>query len=313
MKECELSIVVLSFNRKEELEANIPAMCEMVASAGWELIVVDNGSTDGSIEYLRSIEGPAGRFFLLESGANLGVAGGRNLGWARASGDFILNIDDDAFICFDDVCALLDFMRENRDVGIASPRVVHKMTRAAQCDHGSDLVKISNFHGACHIVRRDVYSEVGGLDELCSFGGEELDYSIRVRNAGFEVVYIPGSVAEHNNFQRAGSEGDRRRISWVWNFSRVLFKNFPVSMAAVFSVRLAFMHFIYMLRALKFALAVRLLVACFSGCLRGFSGRSIASPDVLRFYASHQLRPDYGNVPIAVKIFRSLSSRFARD
>lgn len=305
-----LSIVILSFNRKGDLESNIPLILQFSEAADWEVVVVDNGSTDGSVEFLKSSASGRSNVHLILNSGNLGVAGGRNAGWEKSSGDFILNIDDDAFVDFDGICSMLQFMLDHPEVGVISPKIIHRITLASQCDHGSVPVEISNFHGACHLVRRSVYSAVGGIDDLCSFGGEELDYSIRVRNAGFNVLYAPVAVAVHNNFHRIGSEGVWRRRQWVFNYTRVLFKNFPVSMAAVYSSRLLVSHIFSAIKARMVVSGLSLLLSCWRGVFSGFKARSVASKQVCEFYRNPELRPDLGNVSIARKVYWKYSNGY---
>ncbi|HEY1070152.1 MAG TPA: glycosyltransferase [Thermomonas sp.] len=305
MSRPELSVVILSFNRIEELKVNIPVIFEFSREMGWEVIVVDNGSSDGSVEFLRAVVSGLDYVHLVTNHENLGVAGGRNVGWAKAAGCLILNIDDDAFVDLDDIRAMLEFMERNPSIGIMSPRIVHRQSLAPQCDHGSAPVRISNFHGACHLLRREVYSVVGEIDPSCSFGGEELDYSLRARNAGFDVYYAPVATAVHNNHQRAGDEGLWRRRQWVFNYTRVLSKNFPFFMALLFSARLLASQLFSALKLFGVLSSLSLVFSYFSGLISGFRRRSVVSRSVLDLYRNPSLRPDFGNVPLLEKILRN--------
>lgn len=297
-----VSIVILSYNRKGDLEANLRQLLAMVSDLGCELIVVDNASTDGSAEVIRDMLAnvPGARAFL--NGDNLGVAGGRNTGWRAASREFILNIDDDTIITVEAVAALLSFMRKRHDVGVVSPRILHARTKALQCDFGNAECPVGNFHGACHMLRASLVKKVGLNDKACSFGGEELDYSIRARAAGFDIAYTPDATVLHNNHVRQGTEGRNRRARWVYNFIRVHNKHFPLRTAAPFSLRYLLSNLVSGVRVHGPVFGLRLIVAAAHGFRDGRCQYRTIPEHVVRFYRDPDLRPEFGNVPLWRKI-----------
>ena len=302
-----VSVVVLSFNRKEELERNVPKLIEMAQQYGVELIIVDNASGDGSTEYLRAIQGQFSEITICFNVGNQGVAGGRNSGWEKCTREFIASVDDDTRIDVNALAALIRVLRGNQRIGAVSPKISHAQTGALQCFHGDSRTSISGFHGACHVVRRDVYKQVGPLDPKCTFGGEELDYSIRIRAAGYDVVYSPEAEVRHNNFMREATEDLERRQKWAYNYVRVLFKHFPFSTAMLFASRSTLSHFLSASWAYGPLSAFSIVVATLRGVRDGRSSYSKIPDEVVRRYRDPHFKPDYGNHTIAGKLLRRLN------
>lgn len=300
-----LSIVVLSHNRKNDLEINLHQLLDMVRDYGFELIVVDNASTDGSVELITEIVSSHERTKIVLNHTNLGVAGGRNAGWRVATGQFILNIDDDTVITVDAAHAMLATLQNHQNVGIASPRILHAKTKARQFDFGGTECPVGNFHGACHMLRTSLVERIGLNDEACSFGGEELDYSIRARAAGCDVIYTPNATVLHNSLLRQGAEGRERRIRWVHNFIRVHHKHFPLSTAVVFSLRYLLSHLASGVRMHGLVFGLRLIESAWNGFREGRRHHRTVPYHVVRFYLDPGLRPEFGNVPLWRKMFGS--------
>lgn len=298
----DLSVVVLSYNRIDELRKNLPKLCKSSIANGFELIVVDNSSGDGSREFLEGLAIEYSCLKLICNDSNLGVAGGRNAGWRNATRDFILNIDDDTWVEEHDLFNLLDVAKSNSKVGVISPRIIHAISNESQCDHGADRCQISNFHGACHIVKKQAYLEVGEIDSGCSFGGEELDYSIRMRNAGFDVIYYPDVTVKHNSFVRKGADGAWRRRQWIYNFTRVFFKHFPFLRASVLALRYMASHMLSGLKSEGLVFCISLISPFVRGVIHGRQQYHPLVREVTTFYNNTKLRPEFGNVPFWKKI-----------
>jgi GT2 family glycosyltransferase len=298
----DLSVVVLSYNRLGELRTNLPLLCETSAKTGFELIIVDNASCDGSREFLSFLKQRFLDLKVVLNEENLGVAAGRNLGWHLASRDFILNIDDDTRCNEHAMRSLLRIAKANPRIGVISPRIVHALTLSPQCDYGEEEYRFANFHGACHLVRADAFRKVGGIDPLCSFGGEELDYSIRLRAEGYDAIYTPTVTVGHNNFARTGTEGQWRRRQWVYNFSRVFFKHFPLNVASMFCLRYCISHIVSAASQSGLFFAISLLGAAIRGAFDGRKRYRVIPKTVLKFYVNSSLRPEFGNVSLFEKV-----------
>jgi len=300
----DISLIVLSHNRCQDLERNLTLLLTGPLPQSLELIVVDNASSDGSVEMLKrfSTEHPAMRLLLMES--NLGVAGGRNAGYRAARGKYLVCLDDDSTLAGEDLAKVPALFAEFLQAGILAFRVCHLVSGEPQNDHGEQARPVANFHGAGYALRRELLERVGYLDDECTFGGEEIDLSIRAYDAGFLTIYTPAILVKHNSFLRSGKIGADRRARWVYNYLRVLFKHFPRSRAALFGGRLLVSHLWSGLREMGPSIVPRLLSAAFRGMCSGRKTHRGASPDTLVFYSDPDLRPELGNVPLRVKLGR---------
>ena len=304
-----LSVVVLSYNRKEELLKNLPVLCAASRETGFDLVVVDNASSDGSREVLEELAQmyPALRVLLNEE--NLGVGKGRNTGLKTVNSEFVICIDDDTSISSSDIWQVPELFKAHPEAGILSFRVRHALTGQWQNNHGNVSFDVANFHGAGHAFRCELLRRVGYLDENCTFGGEELDMSIRAFAAGYRTIYVPEILVDHNSFSRPGSEGASRREQWVYNYTRVLFKHFPRSMAVLFSLRYLTGHLYSGYRKFGALFGYRLIIAALKGSKDGMNIHVLVSEGTVRYYKNPDLRPDFGNIPLMKKMISSLAKR----
>ncbi len=211
-----------------------------------ECLVVDNGSGDGSQEELSEHTLPNMNYRFIESGANLGFAGGNNIGIKDAlkrGFDYIILMNNDLILPKDIVEKLVEFMQRNSDVGIASPKIYfakgyefHKdrykesdkgkvlwyagglidrnnaysaHRGVDEVDHGQyDKVEDTDFAtGAAVIIKNDVFKKIGLLDASFFLYWEDADFSERARRAGFRVVYFPGTCLWHKVSASTGGSG----------------------------------------------------------------------------------------------------------
>ena len=308
----ELSVVILSHNRCEELEITFLGLCEMMKDAGFELIIVDNASSDGSAELIDEALKKHPGVRSVKNEKNLGVGGGRNAGWAIATRPFILNLDDDTRISPDQLGMLLERTRALPDAGITFPRVLDLQTgRSVTPDYGS-ADDAGNFCGGCHVVRRSAYAEVGQLDLDCTFGGEELDYSIRMRAAGWDVQYMPNLTILHNGLPRGGDLGRRRRQEWTRNFVRINFKHMPFRTAMLFAWRITVSQCLSGSRLFGVAFSASIIEASVKGARQGISAHQAIPKTVVNLYRRQDLQPDLGNVPLRRKALARLKAEICR-
>jgi GT2 family glycosyltransferase len=218
----------------------------------------------------------------------------------------VLSIDDDTIVTSEAIHALVSALKARPEAGIVSPRILHADTLAAQFDFGHRAYEPANFHGACHLVRGALFDRVGFNDEVCSFGGEELDYSIRARAAGYRVLYAPDATVFHNSKPRLGSEDRDRRVRWLHSFVRVHHKHFPLNLARRLTLRYSLGHLLSGIRTHGPGITLSLLGATARGIRDGRREHSPAPDEVIAFYANPEVRPDFGNVPLSRKLSQRL-------
>jgi N-acetylglucosaminyl-diphospho-decaprenol L-rhamnosyltransferase len=308
----ELSIVILSHNRREELEITFLGLCEIMNDAGFELIIVDNASSDGSVQLIDETiqKYPSVRF--VKNASNLGVGGGRNAGWEFATRPFIVNLDDDTRVSPAQLTALLEGTKVCPEAGITFPRVVDLHTQKLVTPEYGSTDAAANFCGGCHVVRRSAYSKVGLLDVDCTFGGEELDYSFRMRAAGWDVQYLPNVTVFHNGLVRGGDLGRQRRREWTRNAVRINFKHLPFHTATLFAWRLTMSQWVSGSRLFGLAFSVSIFEAAVRGAQQGMSAHQTMPKTVVKLYRRRDLQPDLGNVPLRRKALARLKAERRR-
>lgn len=186
------------------------------------LLVIDNGSSDDSMDRIRS-ECPGVE--LLETGANLGYAGGNNVGirHALAAGaDYVCILNNDVVVEQGFLAPLLAALEAQPDVGIVTPLVaeqaeegghvwalgsaVNMRTAAVTRQHAGESVHtwrqqapfdVGIASGAAMLVKREVFERVGLMDESFFLYFEEVDWSLKVRQASYRILAVPSSVVWH--------------------------------------------------------------------------------------------------------------------
>ncbi len=206
-----VSIVILTYNQIDYTRLCLESLRSCTT---WphELIVVDNGSTDGTVEYLRSL--PDVKLILNDE--NLGFARGCNQGMALAEGEFILLLNNDTVLTPGWLDNLVECARSSPDIGMVGPRSnyvsgeqwldtsytgLEEMQEFAREFNrgGSDLwFEITRLVGFCLLIKREVVDKVGYLDEGFGLGSyEDDDYSVRVRRAGYRLMVAGNTFVHH--------------------------------------------------------------------------------------------------------------------
>lgn len=207
--------MIVNYNGAAHLEGCLDALAAQDAEGGFETLVVDNGSTDGSLELLRAR--PEVR--LLEAGRNLGFAAGNNLGFKAARGRQLAMLNSDTRVRPGWLGALLEAAAGGERVGAVTSKLVFAdrpgvIQNAGQLllsdgsggDRGSGEEdrgqyerpdEVFGFCGAAALLTREAYEDAGGFDERFFMYYEDLDLSWRLRLRGWRVLYEPAAVVEH--------------------------------------------------------------------------------------------------------------------
>ena len=223
----KISFIIVNFNTKDILDKCVGNLINVYPEM--EIIVVDNGSSDGSVEMVNEKYSDK---VMLKAGENKGLAHGNNVGLDSSNGEYVVYLGTDAFPSSDAIKRLLEFMEENPETGIATPRLVlrdgsidwdaHRgeMTPWSTLTHFAGLDKmfkssklLNQYHlgfydlktiheiGACishfMFVRREVFDKVGRWDEEFFLFGEDIDFCYRVKQAGFKIMYVGDTEVLH--------------------------------------------------------------------------------------------------------------------
>ena len=193
------SVVILSWNRVQEIRQCIETIREQFSG---EIVVVDQGSTDGSLEYLQSRDD----LTLISLTENLGVSGGRNVGFSNAAGDVVISIDSDAWF---DASFNFDTLRnlfvDHPDVAVIAFKLLNTTTgdlddwgHPYPASYANQPFESSRFKGGAHAVRKAVFTDVGCYDESLFFFWEEVDFAFRLLAKGHTILYSPAHLVHHD-------------------------------------------------------------------------------------------------------------------
>jgi GT2 family glycosyltransferase len=231
-----IAVVVLTWNGRN-LTLDCLRSLEAVRTVNTRIIVVDNGSSDGTAAAVRE-RGDA-RVTTVENTANLGFAGGNNAGIERALADgarFVLLLNNDTVVDPAFLDEMVRAMLESPDVGIAGPKIYYdsppdriwfaggvlsmwrgtarhigiRETDRGQYDAARDVDYVS---GCALLARREVFERVGLLDTAYRAYFEDADLCRRAARAGFRIRYVPTAKVWHRISASTGGQLSRRKIT----------------------------------------------------------------------------------------------------
>lgn len=187
-----MSIVMLSWNRLHYSKQTLECIIKKT-TIPHELIFVDNGSQDGTREYLKSMEHKtnAERVIYQFNDKNLGVAGGRNSGLVNAKGDYLVTIDDDVLVPDKWDILLSTACDKIPKLGITGVNVEPTKYQVREINGVRIRPKtIGNLGGACLCLPRRVFNRVGYYRVYGQYGLEDSDMYVRLNKLGLMSAYI---------------------------------------------------------------------------------------------------------------------------
>jgi GT2 family glycosyltransferase len=217
----ELSIIIVNYNTKKLVLKCVDSILKTNPKCKFEIIVVDNGSTDGSSELLSQIRGSKLRIILHKK--NVGFARGNNSAIKRAFGQYILLLNSDTQVHRGTIDNLLEFAKHTPNVGIAAPKLLNTdgtvqgsvfrqptirrairqywLLQKGQMDkyspHVTHPIEVEAVVAAAMLITPAARVKVGMFDERYFMYFEDLDYCRRVREAGLKIYYVPQSEVVH--------------------------------------------------------------------------------------------------------------------
>lgn len=215
-----VTVVIATKNRRDELRQAMRSALDQ--SAPVEVLVIDDGSTDGTAEMVHA-EFPAVRLHRSEESS--GYIAQRNRGARLASGDIIFSIDDDAiFASPHTVAQTLRAFNDPRVGAVAIPYIEPRKSAVVhqQAPSWIEMFVTDTFIGTAHALRRDVFLKLGGYREHFVHQGEEADFAIRMLEAGYVVRLGNADPIHHlespcRDFRRMDFYGRRNDILFAWH------------------------------------------------------------------------------------------------
>ncbi len=230
----EISVVVLNWNRCALLRACLHSLSRQ-EGVDFEVVLVDNGSTDGSVEMARREFSESGKLALkiIENRENRGYCAGNNQGFSASRSPFVALFNNDAEADPAWLAALRQAFSDARpDVGMAAskilvfedPRRIDKAGHliypdgqnrgrgSGELDRGQyDRVEEALWPDGCAAMyRRDMLDEIGGFDEDLFAYADDAELGLRARIAGWKCLYIPEAVVRHHRGSTLGVLSSRR-------------------------------------------------------------------------------------------------------
>lgn len=209
-----ISIVIINWNGLNDLKDCLPSL-RKVKYPKTEIVLVDHGSKDGSIEYVKK-NFPEVK--LIEAGRNLGFAQGNNVGYKNTKGEYILLLNNDTIVTPNFLNYLIETLKDER-IGVVQPKIIFADSKKLQSAGtyltssgflyhvGYDknprekkynrITKIFSANGSCMLIKREVIEKVGLFDKDFFLYFEETDFCWRVWLAGFSIYYEPRAVIYH--------------------------------------------------------------------------------------------------------------------
>lgn len=232
----ELSVIVVNYNDRKNLGLCLSSIQEEAKGIDFEALVVDNGSTDASPEYV-ALNFPWVK--LITNGQNTGFARANNLGLKESNGEFILFLNTDAVICPKALALLLSEIKKDASIGVVAPALLtgersHQVSFGRRVDFFSELVKKcfwNAFQGiklkiwsrrenvrwvsaASMLARRRALEEAGGFDENFFLYFEDIDLCYRIKELGWKVVYDPRARVYHQGGSSTSAQKARSRLEY---------------------------------------------------------------------------------------------------
>ena len=241
-----VSVVIVNWNGREYLGQCLPSLLSQTLSP-LEIILVDNGSKDGSVEWVR---GAFPQVRLITNETNRGFAAANNQAFRSARGDYVATLNNDAWAEPNWLEELTRAMESDPHIGMCAskmlfadrPQIINSTginldwagiawdRRGGEVDTGQETEPVEVF-GPCAgaaLYRRAMLEELGGFDEDFFAYLEDVDLAWRARLAGWRCLYVPGAVVYHHHSATVGEGSYFKDYLLGRNKIWLVVKNYPM-------------------------------------------------------------------------------------
>jgi GT2 family glycosyltransferase len=245
-----VSIVMLSYNRKIDVEEGLQELLKQNYK-NIEIIVVDNGSADGTPEMINE---KYPQVKLVALGKNIGVAA-YNKGFQQSQGKYIVVLDDDSFPEINAIPRMVEEFKQNEKIGVVAFDVRNyydykKTNLSYEINHLKDKCEKNNiryqmaFNGAGVGIRKKCIDELGGYPEEFFLYWNEQDLSIRILNAGYQIRWFPDIISLHK-YSPSNRESWRAPFYYTRNLYWITWKYFPLRKCLKDTIKLLYYCWYY--------------------------------------------------------------------
>lgn len=258
----KVTVIIPNYNGKHFMEPCMEALANQTCE-DFEILVIDNASTDGSAEFIRE-RYPGARLLVMEK--NLGFSGAVNAGIRASDTPYVLLLNNDTRVRRHFVEAIVKAIERSEKIFSVSSKMV-QMYHPDYIDDAGDLYCLIGWgfqRGISHpvtkynrprrifsacagaaIYRREVFEEIGYFDELHFAYLEDMDIGYRARIAGYQNWYCPSAVVEHVGSGTSGSKYNAFKVKLAARNSVYLnYKNMPLPQLILNALPLGFGFFL---------------------------------------------------------------------
>ncbi len=224
----EVSIIIASYNTRDFTLQCLKSIYDNVKNLSFEVICIDNNSRDGSPALIRE---KFPEVILIKNEENLGYAKANNLGISRSVGQYVVLLNSDTVVMPGSLEHVIEFMRFHPDAGAASPKLLNPDGTIQYCIRTlpsittaifqslrwhvlfpgnritekyykttlnyDDVLSVDSIGTTCYAIRRQVLNDIGFLDERFIMYNVDLDLNKRIKDAGYNVYFLPEARVIH--------------------------------------------------------------------------------------------------------------------
>jgi GT2 family glycosyltransferase len=205
------SIIIVTYNHKNYLANCLSSIS--LQNFPHEIILVDNGSSDGTIQYVKNNFD----YVKIVKNTNTGYSAGNNLGVSYARGNYIVILNPDTIVEKNWLIDLITPLRNNKNLVTTSKILMYDGLSINTCGNinhftgltftrglGEDLTQYNQYFsptgisGACFAIKREDYLKIGGLDEQIFLYNDDSEFSWRLHSFDYTILFVPTSIIKHD-------------------------------------------------------------------------------------------------------------------
>lgn len=255
-----VSVIIPTLNGKRLLETSLPAvMAALKPLEQAEVLVVDNGSTDETVAFLKQEFPTVTR---IAFSRNRGFTGAVNAGIRKATQPFVLIVNNDCILQTNTITRLLSFLAAHQEYVATQPVICDTKGAVENIGFTIDL-KVAKAHivrdqestylhakyrhfapssrfvyglsATCLLIKREVFLEIGLLDESFHSYLEDVEFSIRMAKKGYQYAPDPSTTVTHAHMATSSRMGSYKQQRDLMNWIRIILKHYPLSMKLKYS------------------------------------------------------------------------------
>ncbi len=228
----DLSVIIVSYNTSQITKECIESVIASLRDSGikYEILVVDNNSSDDSVAQLKNLSAEHKQLHLIENDKNLGFGPANNLGVKKSKGEYLLLLNSDTVVLNNAIEKLLNFTKSNNDADFVGGKLLNKdqtpqpstgpyyslpvifgalflrgdywgLTRQSP----EKVKRVDWISGACILTKKEYYEKLDGFDEDIFMYMEEIDLLHRARELGYHVYFYPDAHFIHYGSLSSGN------------------------------------------------------------------------------------------------------------